>query len=88
MRVISRQLRELQTFVPALPALKFSMLTFASARFGWRIDRDFLFLQRLPTPRLALDIGANWGQSIVALRRTARPAKIVSFEPTDFSPTS
>ncbi len=79
--MIGRQVRELQTYVPFLPSAKFALLNFASARFGWRIDSDFLFLERLPPIGLALDIGANWGQSIVALQRTARPSRIISFEP-------
>jgi hypothetical protein len=57
--VISRQIRELQTLVPTLPAPKYVMINFASARFGWHIDRDFLFLKRLRPFSLALDIGAN-----------------------------
>jgi FkbM family methyltransferase len=30
---------------------------------------------------LALDIGGNWGQSIFALQRLAKPTTIISFEP-------
>ena len=79
--MIGRQIRELQTFVPFLPVFKFSAWNFVSAKFGWRIDRDFQFLSRLRPFNLALDIGGNWGQSIIALRRTADPRRILSFEP-------
>lgn len=38
-------------------------------------------LSRLGRVKLAIDVGGNWGQSIWALKRTARPERIASFEP-------
>lgn len=76
-----RQLRNLQSLAPWLRPLKFNAYNLLTRHFGWRIDPDFNILKHLPSVRLALDIGANWGQSIETIRRLRPDARIVSFEP-------
>ncbi|WP_237487514.1 FkbM family methyltransferase [Parapontixanthobacter aurantiacus] len=76
-----RFLRSAQTHFPAIRTAKFGAYNFGMRHFGWRIPPEFKILDRLGPIGLALDIGGNWGQSILALKRCARPEKIVSFEP-------
>lgn len=78
---VTRILRTLQSSVPALRPLKFSTYNWATRALGWHVEPEFKLLSQLPPARLAIDIGGNWGQSIHALKRTARPEQIVSFEP-------
>lgn len=78
---IVKVLRSLQTRAPAVRPMKFSMYNWATRLFGWHIEPEFKFLSRFAPATLALDIGGNWGQSIYALKRTARPRRIMSFEP-------
>lgn len=61
--------------------VKFSLYNLGTQFFGWRIEPEFLVLSRLRPVRLALDIGGNWGQSVFALKYTAKPDRIVTFEP-------
>ncbi|WP_380875273.1 hypothetical protein ACFB49_04000 [Sphingomonas sp. DBB INV C78] len=79
--MISKALRTLQCHVPAIRPLKFASYNLGTRVLGWPMEEDFRLLARMAPVGLALDIGGNWGQSIYALQRTARPAKIVSFEP-------
>jgi len=74
-------LRNAQTFLPFIRTAKFDTYNFLTRSFGLRLDPEFRFLERLPPARLAIDVGGNWGQSIHALKRTARAGKIISFEP-------
>jgi FkbM family methyltransferase len=78
---LKRILRTLQTYAPGVRPLKFGLYNAMTRHLGWHVEIDFLLLSRLPSVALAVDIGGNWGQSIEALKRTAKPAKIVSFEP-------
>ena len=78
---MKRILRTLQTYAPGVRPLKFGLYNAMTRHLGWHVEIDFLLLSRLPSVALAVDIGGNWGQSIEALKRTAKPAKIVSFEP-------
>jgi len=78
---LKRILRTLQTYAPGVRPLKFGLYNAMTRHLGWHVEIDFKLLSRLPKVQLAVDIGGNWGQSIEALKRTARPAKIVSFEP-------
>jgi FkbM family methyltransferase len=78
---LKRILRTLQTYAPGVRPLKFGLYNAMTRHLGWHVEIDFKLLSRLPKPALAVDIGGNWGQSIEALKRTARPGKIVSFEP-------
>lgn len=70
-----------QTFFPWSRSLKFGAFNYATREFGKCMDRDFSALGRLGPVDLALDIGANWGQSIEAFARCSRPKKIMAFEP-------
>jgi FkbM family methyltransferase len=45
------------------------------------MEPEFQLLCGLGRIALAIDVGGNWGQSIYAIKRTAKPGKIVSFEP-------
>jgi FkbM family methyltransferase len=78
---IKRELREVQTFAPGLRWLKFSSYNFASRNLGLFVEPEFKLLAALAPINLALDIGGNWGQSVYALRRYARPRHLVTVEP-------
>lgn len=78
---IKRQLRSAQTHFPAIRTAKFSAYNWATRNLGWRVEPEFKLLGALAPCKLAIDIGGNWGQSIYALQRHARPQKTVSFEP-------
>jgi FkbM family methyltransferase len=80
-RQIKRQLREFQTYVPGLIPAKFAATNFASKHTGAFIDPEFEAIGRLGPVKLAIDVGGNRGQSIVALQRLVKPERIVSFEP-------
>lgn len=74
-------MRSAQTFFPAIRTAKFSAYNWATRNLGWRVEPEFKLLDALAPCELAIDIGANWGQSIYALQRHARPRKTISFEP-------
>ena len=73
--------RATQSRMPWIRGIKFSAYNASTRLLGWHIEPEFHLLSMIAAPNLALDIGGNWGQSIEALRRTARTARIVSFEP-------
>lgn len=76
-----RLFRTLQTYAPNVRSAKFGVYNFCTRHLGFPVEDDFRLLARLPQVSLAVDVGGNWGQSIEALRRFARPAQIISFEP-------
>ncbi|MEL6529352.1 MAG: FkbM family methyltransferase [Pseudomonadota bacterium] len=78
---IKRRLRSAQTYFPGIRTAKFSAYNWATRNLGWRVEPEFKLLDALGSCKLAIDIGANWGQSIYALKRHAKPDRIVSFEP-------
>jgi len=78
---VKRHLRSAQTFFPAIRTAKFSAYNWATRSLGWRVEPEFKLLDAFAPCELAIDIGANWGQSIYALKRHARANKIISFEP-------
>lgn len=82
---LKSQIADIQTFFPWLPPAKFAATNFLARYLGIGIDHDFKLLEALARGGarfdLALDIGANWGQSIVALERYADPQRIIAFEP-------
>lgn len=80
-RQIKRHLRSAQTHFPGIRTAKFSAYNWATRNLGWRVEPEFKLLDAIAPCKLAIDIGANWGQSIYALKRHARPHKTVSFEP-------
>ncbi|WP_309141081.1 FkbM family methyltransferase [Novosphingobium sp. G106] len=73
-------LRDAQSHFPFLRPLKFNTYNLGTRLFGMRIDDEFRLLSRMKVG-LALDIGANWGQSVWALKHVAKPQRIVCFEP-------
>ena len=78
---IVRHLRNAQTFFPQIRSLKFRAYNFGTRHFGWRVPEEFVLLRKLGRIDLVLDIGGNWGQSIYALKYSADPSRIISFEP-------
>lgn len=74
-------LRTAQTMVPGIRAAKFDSYNLATKYLGWRIDPEFHLLRKMPGINLAVDVGGNWGQSILALQHVCNPQKIISFEP-------
>ncbi|MDT0507840.1 FkbM family methyltransferase [Novosphingobium sp. MMS21-SN21R] len=81
LRLARRQLRDLQTHLPVLRSAKAAAYNAATRHLGLFADREFRLLARLAPVGLAIDIGGNWGQSVHALKRYARPARIVTIEP-------
>ena len=79
--MLAKALRTLQCHVPAIRPLKFASYNLGTRLVGWPMEEDFRLLERIAPAGLAVDIGGNWGQSIYSLKRTARPARIISFEP-------
>lgn len=84
LRLLRRELRDLQTHFPAIRAAKFDFYNMATRRLGLFADAEIRLLSRLAPVDLALDVGGNWGQSVVALQRYARPQRIVTVEPIPF----
>ncbi len=78
---MKRMLRNAQTFFPFIRPIKFGACNFATRYFGKMIEPEFAMLSRLPPGGVAIDIGGNWGQSILAFQRMAKPSYITSFEP-------
>ena len=78
---VSSILRNVQTCFPSLRPLKFQAYNTMTKYLGWHIEGEFNLLSRMPRIDLAIDIGGNWGQSILALKARGRPKKVVSFEP-------
>lgn len=78
---IKRQLRDLQTLAPFLRPAKFGLYNLASRRAGWFVEPEFRLLAAVAPVGLAIDIGGNWGQSVHALRRYARPRQLITVEP-------
>jgi FkbM family methyltransferase len=74
-------IRAAQSRVPWIRPAKFAAYNFAARQFGLHVEPEFRLLSKLSPAGLALDIGGNWGQSIIALQRMAKPSKIISFEP-------
>ncbi len=74
-------IRAAQSRAPWIRPLKFAAYNFATQHFGWHVEPEFRLLSQLAPSGLALDIGGNWGQSVLALQRMAQPSQIVSFEP-------
>lgn len=81
LRELRRQLRDLQTHFPAVRRAKFSAYNLATRHLGLFVDPEIRLLRKLAPLDLAIDIGGNWGQSVVALQRYARPRKIITIEP-------
>ncbi|MEP5939072.1 MAG: FkbM family methyltransferase [Erythrobacter sp.] len=78
---LKRELRSMQTFFPGLRQAKFDAYNWATRNLGWRIEPEFRLLAHLPKCDIAIDVGGNRGQSILALKRCANPSKIIGFEP-------
>ncbi|WP_372617682.1 FkbM family methyltransferase [Falsiroseomonas sp.] len=82
MRSAQRVLRTAQTFFPALGDIKAAAQDRLARLTGIPFEADFRALRLFGGEgRLHLDIGANRGQSITAIRMCATRPRIVSFEP-------
>lgn len=77
-------LRSVQSHFPFVRAAKFEAYNLATRWFGMHMIPEFRVLSGLAPVGLALDIGANWGQSLCAIRKTARPREVVCFEPSSY----
>ncbi|WP_372731655.1 FkbM family methyltransferase, partial [Novosphingobium sp.] len=78
---LKRELRDFQTLFPFIRTAKFSTYNLGAEFAGLFVEPEFKVLSRLGPTKLVVDIGGNWGQSVVALRKYAKPQKIVTFEP-------
>ena len=74
-------LRTAQSAVPFIRPVKFEAYNLGTRLVGLPLEPEFRLLSKLERAVLALDIGGNWGQSIHALKRTAKPEGIIAFEP-------
>lgn len=74
-------IRYVQTSIPGVWERKAGLYNFVMKTTGLMVDDEFKLLGRLGPIGTVLDIGGNWGQSIISIRRHASPAKIVTFEP-------
>ena len=82
MKSAQRVLRTAQTFVPALGNIKAAAQDRLARLTGRPFESDFEALRLFGGEgRLHLDIGANRGQSITAIRLCANKPRIISFEP-------
>jgi FkbM family methyltransferase len=82
MRTAQRVLRTAQTFIPAFGDIKAAAQDRLARLTGRPFEADFAALRLFGGEgRLHLDIGANRGQSITAIRLCAASPRIVSFEP-------
>lgn len=80
-RLVKRELRDLQSLAPGLRNAKISIYNFGTRYAGLFVDHEFKLLSYLRPCKLALDIGGNWGQSVLALQRYAAPERVITFEP-------
>jgi FkbM family methyltransferase len=82
-RRIAIVLRTAQTFFPGAVDLKYQLQRTLRRTLRRSFEKDFLGvpLLGLPESPLMLDIGANRGQSIDALRLVVPDCRIVAFEP-------
>lgn len=78
---VKRELRAAQSWFPFARSAKFAAYNVLTRRFGWHVEPEFRLLARLRRVGTAVDVGANWGQSLFALRRYAAPSDVVCFEP-------
>lgn len=78
---VMKYLRAAQSRFPAIRPAKFAAYNWATRTLGWRIEPEFRLLARFAPLRTAVDVGGNWGQSVYALKKTARPERIRTFEP-------
>ena len=80
-RSVAPFLRAAQSHFPFLRPLKFATYNLAMRYPGLRMDAEFRLLSRMKAD-LAVDVGGNSGQSILAFKRVAAPKRIVCFEPS------
>jgi FkbM family methyltransferase len=80
---VKKALRTAQSHFPALVEAKNDLYHFARSRLGFVHDREYEVVARLPLGPEAvfLDVGANRGQSILAIRHDRPGAILQSFEP-------
>jgi FkbM family methyltransferase len=73
--------RYVQASVPGLWEAKSGLLNWVMQTTGLLVDPEFRLLDRMGPLGVVLDIGGNYGQSIISFRRHTARAKIISFEP-------
>ena len=76
-----RRWRSYSTHFPFILSAKYNTFNLLTEYAGLKVDAEFRVLKHFGPINLAIDIGSNWGQSIVALKRFAKPARIVGYEP-------
>ena len=84
MRVmIKKALRSIQSSIPGSRELKNQLYDQVCKRLRVPHESDFRYLAALPrrADDLFLDVGANWGQSIMSMRLARARTPIVAFEP-------
>ena len=80
---LKKLIRTAQNFFPYLAEAKNDVYHVTRKYMGFVHDREFRVVQLLPErpDDLYIDVGANRGQSILAIRHYRPGARIVSFEP-------
>lgn len=81
--MLKKAIRTLQNFFPMLAETKNDVYHVTRKHLGLVHDREFAMIRALPPgpEDLFVDVGANRGQSILAIRHYRPDARIVSFEP-------
>jgi FkbM family methyltransferase len=81
--MLRKAIRTVQNYFPALEETKNEFYHQTRKHLGFVHEPDFAVLKHLPVQEndLFLDVGANRGQSILAMRRFRPGARIISFEP-------
>jgi len=80
----SAWLRAAQVRFPYVRPAKFALSNAATRFLGWPMIPEYRLLARLGPIGLSLDVGANWGQSLQAMKRTILAKKFVCFEPARY----
>ena len=81
--VVKKAIRTAQNYFPYLAEAKNDFYHATRKHLGFVHDREFAVVRMLPRgpDDLFIDIGANRGQSILAIRHYRHDASIMSFEP-------
>jgi FkbM family methyltransferase len=84
--MLKKALRSIQSSIPGSRELKNEVYFQVRKRLRVPHESDFKHIAALPqrADDLFLDIGGNWGQSIMAMRLVRPTTPIISFEPISF----
>lgn len=64
-----------------MAAVRYAVFNGLTRWLGLKADNEIRVLRHFGPIDLAVDVGGNWGQTIVAYQKFCRPSSIVAFEP-------